>query len=86
MRKSAKQGETDMASTISEQIRKAATGPLPEPVDDFGSATLSAWVSEGAFHKASSFLDRKANDAYLSDLPDDEARRTFLLLVAEALA
>jgi hypothetical protein len=71
--------------SISDEIRRAALGAAP-----VASSSLTRWVSSGAaavIHRK--FLvgepEVRGIDGFLRRLNDNDTRRTFLLLVAEAL-
>jgi hypothetical protein len=74
--------------TVSEQIRAAALGPLPRSVDGFKLGSLSAWLDNDgeAYDAACEYVDDQYCNGFLASLPDNTARRTFLLLAAEAVA
>jgi hypothetical protein len=73
-------------NAISEQLRASALGPTPSPIDACGTATLYAWTPW--FKEVLPYIPDEERDSrgYLRNLPGDYARRTFLLLVAEALS
>ncbi|MBA3773860.1 MAG: hypothetical protein H0X13_15620 [Ramlibacter sp.] len=72
--------------TDSELIREAA---LSDSVRPENSGYLGRWLGGGPLYKALSFISNDESESghggLLSGLPDIEARRTFLLLVSEAL-
>lgn len=75
--------------TVAKAVRRAAAGK-PTALDSGGSASLSAWLygHDNTWDSVYLFIPFEVADmecAFLSPLPDDDARRTFLLLVAEAL-
>jgi hypothetical protein len=69
----------------SDELRACAIGPLPRPVDACGTASLYAWTH--LFWTVLPYIpeDERDSRGFLRNLPGDYARRTFLLLVAEAL-